>query len=455
MKDILIIEDDPLNRELFKHICSDLELNCTALADGQEALNLLEQETFRIVITDVKLPGIEGPEILKRVKDSSPETDVIVVTAFGGIEQAVACMKSGAYDYITKPCHPEKLAMTIRRLLERQRLIAETKHLRSKLQREYSFGNIIGRSKVMLEVFDLIRIAAGSDSTVLITGESGTGKELVANCIHYNSTRKKKPFIKVNCPAIPDGLVESELFGHEKGAFTSAVAKRIGKFEEAQNGTIFLDEIAELPLHAQTKLLQVLEDHSIERVGSNKPIKTNVRILAATNRTLDENFSKHDFREDLYWRLNVLRIHVPPLRERKEDTLPIIEHYLSNKYESQKTASSLITPKALKMLLEYDWPGNVRELLNTLEQAALLSRGQVIKPHHLPNKIRLQSQEISQSSEKNATLEAAVKKEIHRALEKHKWNKTRAARELGIDRTSLIRKIKKLGLDETQLPLRE
>jgi two-component system response regulator AtoC len=448
MKDILIVEDDRLCRRLLEKLIDGTDYSYLSLDNGNEALQALMNETFKVVLTDIQLPGANGRQILEKAKELSAESDVIVLTAYGCVEEAVKCIKQGAYDYITKPYESDKLLTILNRVFEKQALVEQTKMLRNKLEKEYCMGNIIGKSKAMQDIYALIKLAAESVSTVLVTGESGTGKELIANSIHYNSLRRRKPMVRVNCPGIPEGLIESELFGHERGAFTSAHNKRIGKFEESQGGTIFLDEIAELHPHVQTKLLRVLEDHTFERIGSNKKITVNVRVIAATNRDLERMMKNGLFREDLFWRLNVLPIHVPPLRDRKEDIPLIAEAFIWKITGKKKNLEQTITRSAIERILDYNWPGNVRELENTLERALLLSNGKIIEPAHLPPVVREASTDRVAKRDSDGSLETVVRKTIHSVLKKHAWNKTRAAKELGIDRTSLIRKIKKFNLDE-------
>ncbi len=343
-----------------------------------DVLSLLQERRFNLVISDMKMPQMDGLELLGEVKGKYPDTAFIIMTAFGSVETAVDAMKRGANDYITKPFPPEELLLTIKNVLEKQSLLHEIKALRKEVERRYSFGNFIGKSPRMQEVYDLISDVAETDATVLIRGETGTGKELVAKSIHFNSSRKDRVFLSINCGALTETLLESELFGYEKGAFTGAMKQKLGKFEQADGGTIFLDEVGEFSPNTQVKLLRVLQERVIERVGGNREIKVDVRIIAATNRNLEEELAKGGFREDLYYRINVVPIWLPPLRERRED-IPLLAKYFLAKYTHMfKRDTTLISQEALNEMMTCEWPGNVRQLENVLERAIIMAKGSSI-----------------------------------------------------------------------------
>ncbi|MEK7879476.1 MAG: sigma-54 dependent transcriptional regulator, partial [candidate division NC10 bacterium] len=352
-------------------------------ADGREALARFSREPFDLVLTDQKMPGFSGLELIEAVRAQNPETPVIVMTAYGTIETAVAAIKAGADDYLTKPLNLDELLHRVYQARERQRLLRENRELREALQERHRVEGIIGESGRMQEVLSLVRRVAPSDATVLIRGESGTGKELIAKAIHYASPRAAGPLVRVNCAALPESLMESELFGHEKGAFTGAVATRKGRFELADGGTLFLDEIGDLPLHLQVKLLRALQEREIERVGSSRPITANVRVLAATHRDLEALVREGRFRDDLYYRINVVTVTLPPLRERREDLPLFIEHFLRRFAEKNGKVIRGLTRDAREALLRYDYPGNVREMENLIERAVVLTRDEVIGPEDL------------------------------------------------------------------------
>jgi DNA-binding NtrC family response regulator len=441
---ILVVDDDAEMRELICDVLKDRGHQVTAAGNGQEALKLLSQEDYAVVLTDLRMKGMLGTELLTEVKRAHPDVGVILMTAFGSVETAVEAMKRGASDYLTKPVKNEELIRVVERGVREASLRREVNRLRREVHKEYSFHQILGKSKPMQEVFDLIRRVADSPTNVLITGESGTGKELVAKAIHYNSDRRDAPFVPVNCAAIPEQLLESELFGHMRGAFTDAKMDKRGLFEEAQKGTLFLDEISELPLMLQAKLLRAIQEKEIRRVGATKPIAVDVRIIAATNLNLAEEVKAKRFREDLYYRLNVIELKLPPLRERREDIPILTEAFLKKCGEARGKAVKGVGEAALAMLIDYGWPGNVRELENVIERAVTLSRGEKISPDDLPPAVqgaRGDRRVLDEAAEKTLPLHEIEKEYIKKILEKTGGNKYQAAHALGIDRKTLYRKL--------------
>lgn len=395
--------------------------------------------------TDLKLPGRSGLEILSYVKSREPDMPVVMITAFGTIESAVDAMKKGAFNYLTKPVNPDELLTVVREAIEKYDLKRENIALKTELRRTYSFGGIIGKSRVMQEVFDTIRMVSKTQSSILITGESGTGKELVARAIHYESDRSGHPFVTIDCATIPSEIMESELFGHEKGAFTGAHERKIGLLERADNGTVFLDEIGELDLNLQKKLLRFLQERDIQRVGGSSRIKLNVRIVAATNKDLEQEVRERRFREDLFYRLNVVTIRMPALRERKDDIPLLVHHFLERFNRVEGKLINGFEDDAIKAMQAYDWPGNVRELENAVERAYILCPTVTIGLKHLPARIaELSKAEQEPINEMN--LIEMEKRLIIRALNNTSWNQSRAAEVLGISRKQLRTKMKNLGL---------
>ena len=372
MQTKILVVDDELSMREFLSILLEREGYSTLLAENAEsALQLLESEDFALVISDVNMPGLDGIRLLERIKKLTPETAVLLITAFSTAEQAVEAMKLGAYDYIAKPFKVEEIKVLVRNALEKRTLQKENIRLKQEIQERYGFSGLIGKSKKMREVYTLIEKVSTSNTNVLVLGESGTGKELAAKAIHYNSPRKDKPFVPVNCGAIPENLMESELFGHKKGSFTGAIADRPGLFEQAEGGTLFLDEIGEIPLQLQTKLLRVLQEREFRKVGGTEDKRADVRIVAASNRELEEQVNEGSFREDLFYRINVVQIRMPSLRERPEDIPLLVEHF-HKKFVQSPHEGETITSGALKVLLSYSFPGNVRELENTIERCMVL-----------------------------------------------------------------------------------
>lgn len=431
---VLIIEDERIMRITLEDALRGAGYEVQSFETGESGFEALKSGFFDIVVLDVRLPDVNGISLIEDIQRLS-DAQVIVMTAFGTIKDAVQAMKLGAFDYITKPFSLDEFLLIVERAIEVKRLREENIRLRRDINRCYKLPNIIGESESMKRVFSLIEKVAASDITVLIMGESGTGKELVATTIHYQSRRRDGPLVKINCAAIPEGLIESELFGHEKGAFTGALKKKPGRFELATGGTIFLDEIGDLPLSAQAKLLRVLQDKTFERIGGTETIRVDVRIIAATNRNLKEEIKRGRFREDLFYRLNVIPLSIPPLRERKED-IPVLVEYFLKKFNSQCGKHVRFSSDAMKALLEYDYPGNVRELENIIERAVVLSQGGVVKKEDLPFTLSpADSLLLSEVSSR------AEKEHILKVLKLTGGNKTRAAELLGISRKTLWEKL--------------
>lgn len=441
---ILLVEDDEIIRVPLYDRLKKCGWEVREAEDGARAGELINLNSFHLVLSDIRMPGMDGKRLLEKVKRISPETDVVLMTAYGGVEDAVECLKKGASDYVLKPFDMDDIVIRIKRLLDVQSI--KERFLTLEEQCRESTNPIIGSSRKMAAVLNTISQVAMSDASVLITGESGTGKELVAAAIHYGSKRSDSQYVRVNCAAIPEGLIESELFGHEKGSFTGAATRKTGKFEKADGGTILLDEIGEVPMHLQSKLLRVLQEREIERVGGNKTIQINVRLLCATSRNLEQEVREGRFREDLYYRLKVIPVDVPPLRERKED-IPELCEYFVQKFCFDKRAPLRISQAAMDVLLQYDYPGNVRELKNIIERLTVLAPAPIIEPWHLPADI---TGEIQEESRDELTLSKAVARAeiscIRKALSKTGGNKTDAASLLGISRKNLWEKMKNLGI---------
>jgi DNA-binding NtrC family response regulator len=441
---VLVVDDESEMRALLRDELSERGYRVAAAANGRDALKKLGEDEYDVVVTDLHMQGMQGLELLGEAKRHHSGANVIIMTAFGSVESAIEAMKQGAYDYVTKPIKTDELALVVDKAVREAQLRREVQQLRRAVREDYSFHQILGKSKPMREVFDLIRRVADSQTNVLITGESGTGKELAAKAIHFNSDRRSGPFVPVNCAAIPETLLESELFGHVKGAFTDAKGDKRGLFEEAHGGTLFLDEISELPLMLQAKILRAIQEKEIRRVGATRAVAVDTRIIAATNLALADEVKAKRFREDLYYRLNVIEIRMPPLRERREDIPLLVDAFLKKCAEASKKAVKGLTESALALLMDYPWPGNVRELENVIERAVTLARGEKVMPEDLPPAIhgsRGDRKVIDEAADRTLPLEDMEKEYILRILDKTGGNKYQAAQLLGIDRKTLYRKL--------------
>ena len=449
---ILVADDDAAIRSLLKDFLEEEGFKVTEATSGQEALASLQEGSHDLVLLDVRLPGMTGLDVLKQLREKEGEVPVILVTAFGSPNIAIQASSLGAYSYITKPFDLDDVLNNIQRFFERQQLKEEVRTLRSQIEPRDPSERIIGNSLPMNEIYKLVGRSAGSDATVLITGETGTGKELVAHVIHSNSTYRHGPLIKVNCAALPETLLESELFGHEKGAFTNAITQRKGRFEMAHKGSIFLDEIGEMSLSTQRKLLRVLQEREFERVGGSIPIKVDTRVIAATNINLEGEVEAGRFREDLYYRLNVIRISMPPLDERKDDIPLLVEHFLDKHRYSPTSPPARISEEAMKALMKHDWPGNVRELENTIQRAVVLSQGGVITSHHISisnfsDRQLIDVARLVRDSTPLAEIMSQVEKmALEEAVQAAKGDRSEAARLLALDRPVFYEKLKEYGL---------
>jgi DNA-binding NtrC family response regulator len=452
---LLIVEDEPDLRQAFVEILTTDGYDISTASDGEMAIQMLSENTYDLALIDLYLPRVDGFQVLAHLQRVSSSTSAIVMTGHGSIESAVEAMKNGAADYITKPVAFDQLRIVVKKALDVHRLQQENRLLRHQLKTKYRFENLVGTSPAMQQVFQLIEKVADAESTVLILGESGTGKELVARAIHFNSHRAEKPLVPVNCGAIPESLLESELFGHERGAFTGAARSRMGRFELANGGTIFLDEVGDMSPALQVKLLRVLQEQNFERVGSVKSIRVDVRIIAATNRNLDEAVARGEFREDLYYRLSVIPLNLPPLRERKEDIPLLLQHFTEqfNRLRDRKLQG--FSPRVLYMLTNYQWAGNVRELENLVDRLVVLKGQGLVEPEDLPEKMRTAWTPTPPATtveipDEGFCLDIAVREFerelISRALQKADGVKNKAAQLLGIKRTTLIEKLKRHSL---------
>ncbi len=446
---ILIVDDEVSTTALLKGFLVKQGYEIFTEHDPEKAFSMIRDQQFDLLISDYRMPKMNGLELIEKVREIDPVIAILMISAYGSIETAVKIIQAGASDYLTKPIDLNELLMLIDKCIDKKRLVVENIQLKEILQEKFRFENIVGNSNGLNEVMSVVQRVASSQATVMLRGESGTGKELIALALFQASKRKDHPFVKVSCAALPESLLESELFGHIKGSFTGAISDRKGKFEEADSGTIFLDEIGEISLTTQSKLLRVLQEREFERVGSNETIKVDVRIIAATNRNLEEAVKLKEMREDLYYRLNVVPIFLPPLRKRREDIIPLIEHFITKFSQENERKIKGITKDARKILVSYDYPGNIRELENIIERAIVLSRDDVISIKDLP--LIVTSSHDEADEKQNApflelmTLEAAEKALIDMALEKHNGVQTRAAKELGISERALRYKIKIKG----------
>lgn len=449
---ILVVDDDSSVRRVLQMQLTEAGYEVAQAASGSEALRMLAESHPQLVVTDLKMPDLDGIELLRRIREDELQTTVILVTAFGTIETAVQAMRLGAYDYITKPIDYEALLAAVHRALERQNLLDEVRTLRAALDRHYGFESIIGHAKPLLRVLEMAARVAQHDSTVLIHGETGTGKELLARAIHANSRRRNRPFVTINCGAIPKDLIEAELFGYMRGAFTGAVANKIGKVEQADRGTLFLDEIGELPLESQVKLLRLIQQGEVERLGSAGTRTIDVRIVAATNRNLAAMAEDGTFREDLFYRLAVVPLDLPPLRERKGDIPELAEHLFSKAREKHGMQGLRVAPSVLARFSGYRWPGNIRELENIVERMIVLSNGTVIDEEDLPAELRASSSAPVSAGlqleipDEGINLDAIERELLLRALEKAAGNQSQAARYLDISRKTFIYRMEKHGL---------
>lgn len=443
---ILVIDDDFEMCDLLSEFLDREGFDVFPLRDGFEALGLLRKEEFDVIITDLKMKGVKGLDILNEAQKLAPLTPVIMITAFGTIESAIKAMKMGAYDYITKPFQMEELLMIVQKALETRLLKKEVFRLKREVESRYQFHKLIGKSPSMQKIYDLIERISASSSNVLITGESGTGKELVAKAIHYNGIRKEGPFIAINCSAIPENLLESELFGYKKGAFTDAKSDKKGLIFEANEGTLFLDEVTEMPLSLQAKLLRVIEEREVRPLGDTNSYPIDVRFISASNKNIELLIQQGRFREDLYYRLKVIDIEMPPLRERKEDIPILIQSFITRYSQEFKKNVSGISEEAIKILLNYSWPGNVRELENIIQRAITLSQHERILPEDLPPYLIQRTDEklFEWALEEKMTLEQLEKEYIKRVLIETGGNKSKAAEILGLDRKTLYRKLQEI-----------
>ena len=459
-KQIVIVEDEAASRLAMEKALKKKNYNVISFEDSIKALDYIKTNAsfIDLVITDFRMPGMNGLELISEITKLQFDISIILVTAFGSIESAVEAMKLGADDYLAKPIDMFELRKRVEKIINNKRLKREVDNLKQRIDKFYSFSNIIGKSPEMKKLFEKILMVAPTDVTVLITGESGTGKELIANAIHQNSPRKNNIFLPINCAAIPGEILESELFGHEKGAFTGAVSQKMGKFELASNGTLFLDEIGEMSLDLQAKLLRIIEQKEFMRVGGNKLIKVKTRIIAATNQNLEDLVKSGKFREDLYFRLKVVHLKIPPLRERKGDIPLLVNHFIKKIGETHNKPEISISPEALKILEHYPWPGNVRELQNLIESLVIFSNENIIEPYHLPDEIVEKSSYKTEIKQQPLTepedsviiklgnpLEEIEKRVILKTLRKFNGNKTHTAKALGIGLRTLHRKLKEYG----------
>ncbi|OHB68932.1 MAG: two-component system response regulator [Planctomycetes bacterium RBG_16_41_13] len=456
-KKILVVEDDEYVLGSIKSVLDSEGYEISTASNGLEAMSIYRKSPHDLVIADLKMPKMDGFELLKQLKLESPEVFLIMMTAYGSVRTAVEAIKIGAYDYLTKPVSAEELRLVIKRAFEKQNLLIENRALRKELEERFSFGNIIGRSHRMQQIYDLIMQVADTDATILITGETGTGKELIAHAIHHNSSRKDAPFVVINCSALPESLLETELFGHEEGAFTGATKQRNGKFEHAHKGTVFFDEMGNLPLSMQTRLLRLLQEKSFERIGGNKTIKVDVRIIAATNKDLNNLSEEGGFRKDLYYRLNVIPVQLPPLKERLEDIPLLVSHFIEKYNKAFKKSIKSISQNALNIMMSYHWPGNVRELENLTERAVIMAKdNNIINEVDLPIPHQKQQREVfvdnpddlAGNTDMETFLSACEVLYITKLLKQCKGRIDSSARISGIDAKTLYRKMKKHNINK-------
>jgi two-component system response regulator AtoC len=451
---VLIVDDEPNIRHMLATALRLEGYRPDTAATAAEALVHLRQSRYRVILCDIRLPDQSGLELLEQIKELDHHNIVIMISAYGSIDTAMEAVRKGAHDFLSKPFNPEEIILRIRKAEEQERLREENSRLQREIRERYSFQNILGKNSAMQGLFERVRKVASSKTTVLITGESGTGKELFARAIHYVSQRRDGPFVAINCGAIPENLLESELFGHVRGAFTGATGHKRGLFEEASGGTLFLDEIGELPLSLQVKLLRALQEEEIRKVGDTKTHKVDVRVIAATSRNLEEEVKQGRFREDLYYRINVVTVSIPPLRDRREDIPLLSEHYIRKFSEQNRREPRELSPAALQLIMRYRWPGNVRELVNVLERAVLLSEGEQIEATDLPEALLAGAPAANLPPVEGFSLKqhraALEKRLISEALRECRQKRAKAAALLGVSLRSLLYKIKEYGLDQPE-----
>jgi two-component system response regulator HydG len=447
---ILVVDDEASHRKMIEAVLSDEGYEIKQADDGQAAIDAVENEFFDLILLDIRMRKVGGIEALNRIKEISPGIPIIIMTAYASVDTAVDALKAGAYDYLTKPLDIEELKILVQKALRFHQLEKENIYLKKRLNDRFDFSNIIGHGSAMKKLFETVALVAPSEATVLIFGESGTGKELIADAIHQNSPRQDRPFIKVNCAALPETLLESELFGHEKGSFTGAVARKQGRFQLAHKSSILLDEVAEMAPTTQAKILRVLQEREFEPLGSTQTIKVDTRVIAATNKNLEEEIKAGRFREDLYYRLNVVSLEVPPIRERREDISLLTDFFLKRYAERNKRILKGFTPRAMDLLMRYEWPGNVRELENVVERAVIMARGEMITPAEFPEILQQLDPEVKATYvnlSPGRTLKDVEKDMILRTLEETEGNRTHAAKILGISRRTLQLKLKEYGIN--------
>ncbi len=459
---ILVIDDEDYMREIVRRALEDASFEIEEAADGETALRMIRQYPYDVIITDLRLPGVTGEKILQEALSIFPETIIIIMTGFGNIQTAVDAIRMGAYDYLPKPFQLDEMVMRVEKGLADRQLRAENSRLRSELQGKYKGSNLIGSSQPMHQIYRMVSMVADKTSTVLITGETGTGKELIARAIHYSGARKDQPMISVNCGAIPGNLLEDELFGHVKGAFTGAHQHRVGRFEQANHGTLFLDEVADMPLDLQVKLLRVLQEREFQKVGGTATIKVDVRIIAATNSDLMEKVRRGEFREDLYYRLNVIPITVLPLRQRREDIPLLITHFLKKYCGEQQSTAKMVSQEAMKRLIAFDWPGNVRQLENALEMAVALSGDEeflgiqdfpIVAGQLDEDQIFSEINIPDEGLNFNTLVSELERRLILKSLRVTGGNKKKAASLLQLKRTTFVEKLKRMGMDTEHEPV--
>ncbi|MEW6667944.1 MAG: sigma-54 dependent transcriptional regulator [Thermodesulfobacteriota bacterium] len=446
---ILVVDDDLAHRTMLRTLLGGWGYDMSEADDGSTAIQMVREKAFDLILMDIRMIKVSGIEALREIKAFNPAIPVVIMTAYASVDTALGALKSGAYDYLTKPLDFDELRITIERAMDHTHLREENRLLKESLWDHFDTGNIIGRSPVMLRLLETVSQVAPSEATVLITGESGTGKEMIAGAIHFNSRRKDGPFVKVNCAAITESLLESELFGHEKGAFTGAYRRKEGRFVQAHGGSLFLDEISEMSTAMQVKLLRVLQEREITRVGGEETVKVDVRLIAATNKDLLRQMEKAQFREDLYYRLNVVTLTLPPLRERKEDIPLLAQHFMRSFSEKNRKPLKGFTPQAMDRLIRYDWPGNVRELMNAVERGVVLSRGEYLAEEDLPlipGAPQDETRAPQEPSMADMPLDEVEKVAIMKVLETTQGNKSEAARRLGITRKTLLKKLRAYGV---------